>query len=163
MVIGDEIGAIISNTRTVFGSTSSGAVQDAGVEMNASADGNLLGRSKSLITLKIDTQKPTDQPADNAIGASDSMPAGPIPSPPPRTEYPATQITDSDIRTYLVPLYSRKWFITYERKKGIARPDILYSTAVLRRSYEFSMFESAMDFVNEVARLSHAEKVSSSF
>ena len=89
------------------------------------------------------------------------VPVNPIPSLPPCPEYPVPHIIDSDVQDYIVPLYSRAWFMAYRYKKGFVNTDRWYRCATLSRNYNFKTFGATMDFVTEVARLSQTEDVSS--
>jgi hypothetical protein len=84
----------------------------------------------------------------------------PIPPLPHRPEFPAPQITEKDLQDYIIPLYSRKWYISYRFKKGIQDTNTWYKSAVLTRNYVFQTFAGTMDFVTEAARLAQVEDVS---
>lgn len=87
------------------------------------------------------------------------MPVEPIPSLPPRPEYPAPHITDVDLKEFIIPLYSRKWYIKFMFKKGIVDAKAWQKCPILSRNYDLSTFEATMDFVTEIAKISQAEDV----
>ena len=91
------------------------------------------------------------------------MPVEPLPLLPAWSEYPVPHITDSELEDYIIPLYSRKWYIACKFKRGSTDSDKWRKSATLNRNYDFPTFESTMDFVSEVARLCQLEDVSVSF
>lgn len=106
-------------------------------------------------------KNPTDpvvQPIDHS--KLYGMPCEPIPRLPGQPEYPVQQITDEELREYIIPLYSRKWSIHYTWKRPIMTKENWYKCAVLHKGFEFATFESTMDFVEEVSRLAQIENVS---
>lgn len=106
-------------------------------------------------------------PAQSLLGVPDSdiygMPVDPIPPLPRWPSYPAPQITDQDLKDYIIPLYSRRWFINYFFKKGFLQSRTWHKSATLCRIFDFPTLEATVDFVTRVAKVSQVEDVSSYF
>lgn len=79
----------------------------------------------------------------------------PIPALPDKVYgYPTPIVTEADIKTYLVPLYSRLWSIA-SKGVGVKRAAIM-----LTAKFVFKEFDAAVEFLNGVADIAREENVS---
>jgi hypothetical protein len=75
-----------------------------------------------------------------------------LPLPDKVSGWPTPWISQGDLETYVLPLYSRGWGVTFAGTPS-------KRNARLSKLFRFDGFLSALQFVNEIANICHDENV----